>query len=87
MKPSKKRFDNKVIINDKHFHQYSNGLIGDVNDERENDKYYTGLEYLTTIYILSKCTSIIAGRVNGTVIAALMNDGYEYSYYYDLGVY
>lgn len=83
----KERFGDIVVINDKHFHQYTGGLIGDVSDERENDKYYTGLEYLTTIYVLSKCTSIIAGRVNGTVIAALMNDSYEYSYYWDLGVY
>lgn len=44
-------------------------------------------EYLASMYILSKCNALVAGRTSGSVAAFLMSDGYEYHYFYNLGRY
>lgn len=54
--------------------------IADLSNGRQNDKYLRGLEYLTTIEILSKCDSLIAGVSAGSVCALIMND-FKYSHY------
>lgn len=37
-----------------------------------------GMQYLSAIYLLSKCKGLIAGRTAGTVGAVLMADNYEF---------
>lgn len=54
--------------------------IADLSNSRKNDKYLRGVEYLTTIEILSKCDSLIAGVSAGSVCALIMND-FKYSHY------
>lgn len=55
---------------------------------RKNDKYIQGLDYITTIYLLAKCTGILAGYTNGALAAVLINaDKYEYMHIYSLGFY
>ncbi|MDR1420829.1 MAG: hypothetical protein LBI86_10675 [Treponema sp.] len=49
--------------------------------------YLLGLEYLSSINILSKCTCFIGGRTCGTVGVYLMSGGFEYDYTWDLGRY
>lgn len=45
-------------------------------------------EYLKEIYLLSKCTCLIAGKSSGTLVAALWNKNhYEQLMFYNLGVY
>ena len=44
-------------------------------------------EYLASMYILSKCNALIAGRTSGSIAAFLMSEGYEYHYFYNLGRY
>lgn len=61
--------------------------ITQMESDRENDKYYKGLEYLATIELLSRCNYILAGRVGGSVAALVLSNGYEYEYFYDLGSY
>lgn len=57
-------------------------------NQRENDKYLTGLEYLTEIYILSKCDFLIASSTSGSVAAVILNgDKYEKKYIIDKGIY
>ena len=58
-----------------------------ISEAKENDIYTRGLNYLITILILAKCNCIVAGRTSGTVGAALLTDGWEYSYFFDLGYY
>lgn len=46
------------------------------------------IDYLKEIYILSRCTCLLAGRSNSILAAALWNGGqYEHYHIYDLGTY
>ena len=92
----KKAFPEKIIINKrKYFDSYydikkvnKDALISAVHFERENDNYYKGLEYFSSIVLLSKCTALIAGNCGGSRAALYMNDNaYEYVYLYDKGIY
>lgn len=54
---------------------------------RERDKYSRGLEYLSSMYILSKCGGLLSGQCGGGFAAYYMNGGkYRYSYFWELGV-
>ncbi|MCM1326552.1 MAG: hypothetical protein NC094_04420 [Bacteroidales bacterium] len=56
--------------------------------KREFDAYLKGEEYLTEIYILSKCNCLLSGRLGILAVALPMNAGrYEHKYIYDLGIY
>lgn len=56
--------------------------------DREFDAYLKGEEYLTEIYILSKCNCLLSSRVGILAAALPMNGGkYEEKYIYDLGLY
>lgn len=45
-------------------------------------------DYLEEVYILSKCTSIIAGKCSGSIVASLWNRGrYEHMEVFNKGVY
>jgi hypothetical protein len=61
--------------------------IGSFSIDRKNDNYHKGLEYLTTIYMLSKCNALIAGQCGGTTGAVLLSKNHEFSYLWDLGYY
>lgn len=50
-------------------------------------KYKMAIDYYTALYILSKCTAIIAGSTAGTMGTVLMSEGFKYSYFYNLGHY
>lgn len=80
-------FGDKVIINKRIYKNYQDGYLANTNNERKNDKYYTDLEYLSSLYLLSRCNCLISGRTSGAVIVMLMNYLYEYTYFWDLGVY
>ena len=54
---------------------------------RDKNNYLSGLEYLSAINLLSKCSCFIGGRTGGTKAVLLMTDGFEYEYIYDLGYY
>ncbi|MBD5468178.1 MAG: hypothetical protein HDR21_08535 [Lachnospiraceae bacterium] len=57
-------------------------------NRRKNDKYIQGLDYITTIYLLARCTGILCGNTNGAVAAYIINGGkYEFSNCYQLGAY
>lgn len=58
------------------------------SNDRKNDKYLQGLDYVTAIYLLAGCDGILAGYTNGSLAAVLINaDTYEFSYIYSLGFY
>lgn len=83
-----REFPDKVIVNSKQWVQYDGKQgINNYGSNRKNDKMLQGLEYLTTIYILSKCNCLIGGRAGGTVGAVIMSQGYENEYFWDLGKY
>lgn len=90
----KDAFPNKIIVNQRAYYDeeyYKNDnidLIGQVHFNRKNDDYYKGLEYLSSLVILSRCNGLIAGNCGGTCAALYMNNmKYEYKYIFNLGLY
>lgn len=84
-------FPGRILVNkrsyyDKAMSQQNVRWIGQVHFERENDNYWKGLEYLSSIYILSNCQALLAGYCGATHVALLLNeDKYERFKVYDLG--
>lgn len=77
-------FGDTLIYIQKKYIDYQGGYLADVN---MLDKRQSGIDYLTQIAILAKCDCIVAGVCSGTVGAALLSEGFEYEYYWDLGYY
>lgn len=53
----------------------------------DRDPFERGIEYLTSIYLLSQCNGLVAGRTSGTVGTCIMADHYEFRYIFSLGRY
>lgn len=90
-------FPDKILTNQRYYYDefYSikekNGdsaRISQVHHNRENDNYYKSLEYLSSIYLLSKCDSLIAGNCGGSRAALYLNaNKYQYIHLFDYGIY
>ncbi len=89
----RERFPNKILINKRmYYDEIFDGKdltwIKDVHFERENDDYLKGVEYLSSLMILSKCNALLAGNCGGSQMAVFQNNGaYEHVYMYNLGLY
>ena len=87
-------FPGKVLTNKREYYDdiYYNEdgvrLIGEVYHGRENEDYLKGLEYLSSILILSQCQSLIGGNCGGSAAALYFNNfSYEYWHLFNLGRY
>ena len=86
-------FGDRILINkrqyyDSVFEKKNLRRIREVHFERENDSYYKGLEYISSLIILSKCQGLVAGNCGGTQAAVFWNGGrYEDKYVFNLGLY
>lgn len=83
----RKYYKNKIIINKRVYKSYTNGYLSETENNRVNDNYLSNMEYLSSLYLLSKCDALISGRTSGAVIVMLMNPKYKYSFFWDLGLY
>lgn len=81
----------KVLTNKRvYFDQFDfkTTFLSDIKMEREKDEYWRGMEYLSSIHIVAKCDSLIAGMCGGSQMALIINDfQYEQVQLFDLGVY
>ena len=83
----------KILINkrqwyDEVYNELGNELVDKIHFQRENDDYLKGLEYLSSIILLSKCNGLVAGMSGGTFMALCFNNlAYDYKYIFDLGFY
>jgi len=88
-----KKFPGKILINERSYYDeiyYKNNLkiLDQINFNREKDNYFKGLEYLSSIYLLSKCSALIAGNCGGSCAALYMNNmEFEYWKLFNLGFY
>lgn len=72
----KKIFADKLLYtNQKRYSNTGKDWIADIKNERENDAFLRGAEYLSTIYILSRCDYLVSGIVAGSFGALIMNNG------------
>ena len=71
------KFGESIVLSNKRFYYdqvYYDGnyqYIGEINFDRENDNYLKGLEYLSSMIILSKCGCIVGSNCGGTLMALL----------------
>lgn len=56
-------------------------------NERDNDYYLKGLEYLTEMTILAQCPNIVSSRTTGAAATNILAKGFEHKYYFFLGRY
>lgn len=83
-------FPNKILVNkrtyyDKAMKEQNVKWIGQVNFDRENDNYLKGLEYLSSIIIVSRCKALLGGNCGASNMALLYNgEEYERFKIYDL---
>ena len=62
--------------------------IKDVQFSRDHNNYWRGLEYFSSINLLSQCTSLIGGNCGGTLAAVFLNNGaYQHTHIFNLGLY
>lgn len=69
-------FPDRILVNQRtYFDEFSfqNQTINDVEMDREDDRYLRGLEYLSSIKILSLCGGFVGGLCGGTYASIYMN--------------
>lgn len=80
----KKIFGEKVIVYPRNRKKYD-----DIERiaQNEKDEYKNELDYITEVYLLSRCTSLLCSQNSGSEAAFIMSEGYEHMKCYDLGVF
>ncbi len=84
-----KHFGERLLFNNqKLLSSMSNTkYISQLNDKDGLKSEKDILNYLSSLYILSKCNAFIGGCTAGTIGAYMMSDQYEYEYFWNLGRY
>lgn len=84
------KFPNKIIVNKRVYYDSFDNIkfLAEAKFDRENDDFLKGLEYLSSILLLSKCDSLIAGLCAGTYAANFMNEiDFRNKHFFYYGVY
>lgn len=88
-----KAFPGRIIVNQRQyydgiFNAHNMSYIYEVQFDRENDIYPKGLEYLSSLQLLSRCDVLLGGNCGGACVALYMNNmKYEYVELFKLGLY
>ena len=88
-----KAFPGLVLVNQRQwydgiFNAQNMSYIYQVQFDRENDIYLKGLEYLSSLQLLSRCNVLLGGNCGGACAALYMNNmKYEHVELFDLGMY
>ncbi len=85
----KEAFPGKVIENKRvYYDDFENDFLAEAHFNRERDKYWKGLEYLSSMYLLSQCNSFIGVLCGGTYAVNFMKeDDFEHKYFFYDGLY
>ncbi|MFV0522496.1 MAG: hypothetical protein ACK5MI_08755 [Mangrovibacterium sp.] len=88
LKQFKGEFGGIIVYNQQRLYQIEELKGADfLSSLKDESKRQVALQYLSSIYILSKCDCFIAGQTAGSLGAYLMADRYEYSYLWNIGKY
>lgn len=88
-----KAFPGLIIVNQRQYYDdkykaYDLSSIYQVQFDRENDIYLKGLEYLSSLQLLSRCDVLLGGNCGGARAALYMNNlKYQYVELFNLGLY
>ena len=83
----------KILVNkrtyfDEFYDKPTTKDIAACRHNRDNDKYLTALEYLSSVHLLAQCDELVAGNCGGSRAALVLNGGrYKYVKIFDLGWY
>ena len=86
-------FPGQILTNKRSYYDKAmekNGFreITQVHFDRENDDYYKGLEYLSSLYILSNCHALAGGNCGASQMVTYLSNGkYERTHIFDKGLY
>lgn len=89
----REHFKDKLLVNNQrrisHNEMNNINVVSEAKSKiiRDRNSFLCGLEYLSALNLLSKCSCFIGGRTGGTKAVLLMTDGFEYEYIYNLGYY
>ena len=85
------KFPGRVLVNDRRYYEspdYHAIPLWDVHHKRERDSYFRGVEYLSSMDLLSRCDIMVGGLCGGSQAALLMNQGkYKEVHLFDCGNY
>lgn len=87
LKRMKERYGNSLCWNEQKRMKSTDTFLNYNKEFIKEEPYKRGLDYLASVYLLSKCTGLVAGRTSGTVGAVLMADRYEFQYIFSEGRY
>lgn len=80
-------FGNRLIVPDTaRYVDTGENYLADIVRKGKNG-FISGRDYLASIYVLSKCRYLIAGRTSGSLAAVLLSEGFEDMYLWNLGYY
>ncbi len=88
-----KAFPGLIIVNQRQYYDVifnanEMSYIYEVQFDRENDIYLKGLEYLSSLQLLSRCDVLLGGNCGGACAALYMNNmKYKHVDLFKLGVY
>ena len=86
-------FPGKVLVNkrqyyDDIFNAGNHTYLYQVNFDRKDDIYLKGLEYLSSLQLLSRCDALLGGNCGGACAALYMNNmKYKHVELFNLGLY
>lgn len=81
-------FPKQIVTTHREFYgDTGKNYVTEISFQRKHDKYLSGLEYLASIYILARCDCLLASFASGVTATLLITDGFEKTYFWDLGVY
>lgn len=83
----KRKYNSDLLYSDQKRITHTDKYLNDTPEFVNRSGRTRGIEYLKSIYLLSKCNGLVAGRTSGTVGAVLMSKGYEFQYVFSLGRY
>ena len=86
----KKEFGERLVDNNQYRFSYSDKekpFLSDIKTERPNHNYQLALEYLSSLYILSKSKYFVGGRCAGSLIAWIIQNSWQDLYIWKLGYY
>lgn len=73
--------ENMVLANKRTYYDayWSNGcqLIGEISFQRENEVFIRGIEYLSSLFIVSRCDGFVGSNCGGTLVALLLAHKHE----------
>lgn len=81
------KFGDRIITNGQSLCKLDNACYLSDLFSNTDANYKRALDYLFSIYVLSKCSFFIGGRTAGTIGVYLMSECFIYDYVWDLGYY